>query len=191
MAENNPTPAAETVVTTPATPANQAAKPEDIAAALIAALDARTQRAERGVAKSFAEQYGMTDAEIGAILEKAKAEKAKAIPADVQERIDAREKAINDRIIAAEIKAKGAAMGLVDADVALQLIDRKDIKIGENDAVTGVDEALEALQESKPYLFGAVASKDLSVGAKIEPGSAAKMDGVEAAFRAKNPGLKF
>lgn len=191
MAENNPTPAAETVATTPATPANQAAKPEDIAAALIAALDARTQRAERGVAKSFAEQYGMTDAEIGAILEKAKAEKAKAIPEDVQARIDAREKAINDRIIAAEIKAKGAAMGLVDADVALQLIDRKDIKIGENDAVTGVDEALAALQESKPYLFGFKPSKDLSVGAKIDPGSTAHMDGVEAAFLKRNPGLKF
>lgn len=34
------------------------------------ALTARTDRAERSVAKSFAEQYGLTEAEVTALLEK-------------------------------------------------------------------------------------------------------------------------
>lgn len=190
MAENNVTPAA-TVEPTPATPAQAQAKTEDMAAAFLAALDARTQRAERGVVKSFAEQYGMTDAEINAILTKAKQDKAKEIPADVQAKIDAKEQAINDRLIKAEIQTAGSAMGLVDVDTAMQIIGRDKITIDDNGAVNGVQEALDALKESKPYFFcvqptGATAT----VGAKLT-GDNTPLSGVEAAFLARNPGLKI
>ena len=174
------------VVSTPATP-----KPEDIATAFLNALEARTQRAERSVSKSFAEQYGMTEEEIGEILKKAKAEKAAAIPAETQQKITQKMEQINNRLIAAEIRSQGEKLGLIDADVAMALLDKSGIKIGDDDSVTGVEDALKALKESKAYLFKTQSTGETGVGAKIEPGSAAKMDGVEAAFRAKNPGLKF
>lgn len=195
MADNITTPAA-TVGTTPTTSpapaqAQTSTKPEDMAAAFIAALDARTQRAERGVVKSFAEQYGMTDAEINAILADAKAKKAAAIPADVQAKIDAKEKSINDRLIKAEIQTVGAAMGLVDADTALQIIGRDKITIDDNGAVQGVQEALNALKESKPYFFGAQPTGATApVGAKLV-GDNPQLSGIEAAFLARNPGLKI
>ena len=64
--------------------ANNTMTPEAIAEAFAKALNTRTDRAERSVARSFAEQYGMTEAEVTALLEKAKADKANAIPPDVQ-----------------------------------------------------------------------------------------------------------
>ena len=190
MAENNVTPAA-TVEQTPATPAQAQAKTEDMAAAFLAALDARTQRAERGVVKSFAEQYGMTDAEINAILTKAKQDKAKEIPADVQAQISAKEKALNDKIIAAEVRAKGAALGLIDSEIALQIMDKNKIKIGDDGNVEGVDEALESLQNTKPFLFTAhPTGGTATVGAKLTENKT-PLSGVEAAFLARNPGLKI
>ena len=171
MAENINN-AAETVVTTPPTPTPTQAKPEDIAAAFMAALDARTQRAERGVAKSFAEQYGMSDAEINAILTKAKQDKAREIPADVQAQISAKEKALNDKIIAAEVRAKGAALGLVDSEIALQIMDKKKIDIADDGTIKGVDEALESLKNTKPFLFTAhPTGQQATVGVQIDAGS--------------------
>ena len=68
--------------------ANNTMTPEAIAEAFAKALNTRTDRAERSVARSFAEQYGMTEAEVTALLEKAKADKANAIPPDVQKQIN-------------------------------------------------------------------------------------------------------
>ncbi len=147
--------------TPPSQPANApaaapaSAKPEEIATAFLAALEKRTQRVETGVAKSFAEQYGMSESELATILDKAKAEKASKLPeAALKQITEATEKA-NARLIAAEIKLQGATMGLIDPDVASQLIDRKGIKVGDDGTVTGVKEALEALKQQKAYLYGA------------------------------------
>lgn len=63
-------------------------KAEDIASSFLAALDACTQRAERAVAKSFSDQYGLLESEIGTILEKTKAEKEAKIPDAAQAEID-------------------------------------------------------------------------------------------------------
>lgn len=193
MAEEN-TNAGATVETTPATqPAETqaSAKPEDIATAFLAALDARTQRAERGVTKSFAEQYGMTQDEINAILAKAKEEKAKSIPPEIKAQIEAKEKALNDRMIATEIKTVGASMGLVDAETALQIMSRDNVKIDEDGAVQGVKEALEKLRESKPYFFATQPTGGTAtIGARID-GDNKNISGVEAAFLARNPGIKI
>ncbi|MBQ9857609.1 MAG: hypothetical protein IJO77_01270, partial [Oscillospiraceae bacterium] len=119
-------------VPTPApTPATPPAAPnaEAIAAALLTALESRTQRAERSVTKSFAEQYGLTEEEMNTILNKAKADKAAQIPAAQQAAINQQLQQINNRLISAEIKSQGIAMGLVDADAALLLIDKTNIKV--------------------------------------------------------------
>ena len=144
--------------TTAATqPVNTAANntqmtPEALAEVFAKALNTRTDRAERSVARSFAEQYGMQESEVTALLEKAKAEKAKAIPADVQKQIDAANKRANGILIAAEAKTLSKEMGFIDADVAFQLMDKTNVKVDEAGTATGIKEALEALKTAKPFL---------------------------------------
>ena len=175
-----PQPTEAPVVTGPvANPAPTPApivKPEEIAAALLNAVDSRTQRAERSVMKSFAEQYGMSEQEASAILEKAKAEKAAQLPEAAQARINEEKAKVEKLLIAAEVKAKGAALGLVDADTALLLLDRSGVKVDEAGTVTGVDEALKHLQEAKPFLFAPQPTgQTANVGGKVKstpPGDA-------------------
>lgn len=167
-------------------------KPEDIATALINAVDSRTQRVERSISKSFAEQYGMSEQEVDSILSKAKAEKAAQIPAAAQAKIDQQMQAINNRLIAASVREEGAKLGLVDAEAALMMIKREGIKVDESGAVTGVKEALEALAKDKQYLFTAVPTgRKVDVGPKIDKPIHQDMDGVEAAFLRLNPGIKI
>ena len=56
------------------------------------------------------------------------------------------------RLIKAEVKAMATEMGLVDSDAALALMDKANVKVGDDDSVTGVKEALEALVQAKPWL---------------------------------------
>ena len=60
----------------------------------------------------------------------------------------------NELLIAADVRNTGAVMGLIDAETALLLLDRTNVKVDDKGAVTGVKEALEALKTAKPYLFG-------------------------------------
>lgn len=134
---------------------NQAAStmtPEALAEAFAKALNTRTDRAERSVARSFAEQYGMTEAEVTALLEKAKADKAKAVPPEVQQQIDAAQQKANNLLIVAETKSIGTELGFIDAEVAFQLMNKANVKVDEAGKVTGVKEALEALKAAKPFL---------------------------------------
>lgn len=77
-----------------------------------------------------------------------------------KERTELAEKEAADAKLAAQeatirsaIQGKAAALGVVDLDAAAVLIDRSSIKV-EDGAITGVDEALTALLEAKPYLKG-------------------------------------
>ena len=117
------------------------------------ALESRTQRAEKSVVRSFAEQYGMTEDELTSILDQAKAEKAKKLPDDVQRQIDEAQQKANEVLIAADVRSIGSEMGLLDVDTALLLMDKSRIKV-EDTKVSGVKEALEALKTSKAFLFG-------------------------------------
>lgn len=151
-AANQPanTPAATTTTTTQPSAADTNA----LVQTLINAVENRTQRAETSVIKSIANQYGMSEAEVSALLSKARDEKAKALPEDVQKRIDEANERVNGKLIAAEVKALGTAMGLLDADIALMMLDRTGVKVDEQGNVTGVQEALDALKTAKPVLFG-------------------------------------
>ena len=128
---------------------------EDIAAALIPALDARQERAERSVIKSFAEQNGVSVEEITKLVTDYKAKQAGAIPPDVQQRIDERMRTADNRLISAEVRAVGTELNIIDIDAAFALMDKSGVKVGEDGSVTGVKEALEALTAAKPYLVKA------------------------------------
>lgn len=154
-----------------------------LADTLLKAIEGRQRRAENSVLKGMAEQYGMQESELTAILDKAKAEKAAQLPESARQQIAAATEKANERLIAAEVKLLGAGMGLVDADVAMQLIDHKDIKVGDNGAVTGVKEALTALQKAKPYLYGA-AQPAGSQGGFNPAGGTTEEEAFAKAFRA-------
>ena len=127
---------------------------EDIAAA----LDARQQRTERSVIKSFAEQNGVSVEEITRLVTDYKAKQATAIPADVQKRIDERLRTADNRLISAEVRAVGTELNIIDIDAAFALMDKSGVAVGEDGSVTGVKEALEALTAAKPYLVKTAAA---------------------------------
>ena len=154
QAQQNPVPAANVQPVAGNTPGAVTVSAEDIAAA----LDARQQRTERSVIKSFAEQNGVSVEEITKLVTDYKAKQATAIPADVQKRIDERMKTADNRLISAEVRAVGAEMNIIDIDAAFALMDKSGVKVGEDGSVTGVKEALEALTAAKPYLVKAASA---------------------------------
>ena len=133
---------------------------EDIAAA----LDARQQRTERSVIKSFAEQNGVSVEEITKLMTDYKAKQATAIPADVQKRIDERMRTADNRLISAEVRAVGAEMNIIDIDAAFALMDKSGVKVGDDGSVTGVKEALEALATARPWLVKQAAPSPSGTG---------------------------
>lgn len=194
MAEPIPAPVPTPAPNNAPTPAPAAApKAEDIAAALLTALETRQQRTERSVAKSFSEQYGLSETEISDILARAKAEKEAKIPEAAQAEITKQLERANGLLIAADVRAKGAALGLVDADTALLLLDKSKIKVDDKGIVTGTEETLKDLQSSKAYLFAAQPTGQKGiVGGKIDnPNPGGEPDGVTAAFLRRNPGMKL
>ena len=137
------------------TAANNSPAPDmdTLAQTLIDAVQKRTARAESSVVKSIAEQYGMNETEVAAILSKARDEKAKALPEDVQKRIDEANERGKSRLIRAEVKALGDAMGLADVEAAMMMMDMSKITVTDGDEVQGVQALLDELKASKSYLF--------------------------------------
>lgn len=177
-------PATPTPSTIPdATPA-PATDPEAIATALMTAIESRQRRSENVVAKSFAEQYGMSEEEVTSLLEGEKQKRASAPSPEVLKQIER----ANNLLISAEIKSLGASMGLVDSDVAMALIDKGSIKVGDDGSITGAKEALESLKQTKAFLFQQ--PQPQAWGARMT-GSPEAMTGVEAAFKKLNPDLKI
>ena len=132
---------------------------EQIASSIIAAIETRSRRAETGVVKSYAEQYGMTEAEIAQILDGARKQKAAQPTPEQQATMDKRLAMANNRLISAEIKTVGGTIGLLDADAANTLMDKSKVIVKDDGTVEGVKEALETLKKEKPYLFNAVPQK--------------------------------
>lgn len=140
-------------------PANTAANApqspnmDTLAQTLIDAVQKRTARAEKSVVQSIADQYGMNETEVAAILSKARDEKAKALPDDVQKRIDEANERGKKRLIRSEVKALGNAMGLADVEAAMMMMDMSKITVADDDEVQGVQEQLDALKTAKAWLF--------------------------------------
>jgi hypothetical protein len=154
----------------------------EFADALMKAIDDRTSRAEKGVLKSMAEQYGFTEDEAKAIMEKAKAEKATKLPEDVQKQIDDAKAEVRRLKLSALVTKEGADLGLLDADVALQLLPADAIKVNAKGEISGVKDALEALKKEKPYLFGSKAAGGMKQGAGAPPEKDAKSEIMETMY---------
>ncbi len=75
------------------------------------------------------------------------------------------ESAVIDNSIAFEAQK----LGVVDIEAVTKLINRKEIKLGDDGSATGVVEAVKALVDSKPYLVGK--QKDITIGSGTNPGS--------------------
>ena len=157
----------------------------EFADALMKALDDRTSRAEKGVLKSMAEQYGFTEDEAKEIMEKAKSEKASQLPENVQKLLDDANARVRKMQVAAEVSKIGTELGLLDADVALQLLPTDAIKVNAKGEVTGVKDALEALKKAKPYLFGAQAAGGMKQGTGAPPEKDAKSEIMETMYHKK------
>ena len=181
MSDQNPnTTPPTTPEPTPPSPAS--ADPAAIAQAVMQAIEARNQRNERSIVKSMADQHGLTEDELTAILDRAKADKARQLPPDAQKQIDEANRRAEGILLAAEVRSLGAAMGLIDTDVALQLLDRSGVKV-DGDKVTGVQEALNKLREGKGYLFGATQQPAARQQAWGQQQGAGGGSDPEAAFR--------
>lgn len=156
-----------------------------LAEAFMNELDKRTGKAEDAAIKHFAEKYSMTKDEIKQVLESEKAKRAKVLPPEARAQIEAAQ----NMMITAQVQSAGNAMGLIDADVAMQLMDKTKVKV-DGMAVTGVQEALDALKEKKPYLFGQAQQTNGAWGQPQGGTSGPELSKVEEAFYKMNPELK-
>ena len=87
---------------------------------------------------------------------------------ELQQKNQEIESRANDRLIRSEIKFISSTLGVVDPDVAFQLLDKSKVQIKEDGNISGVKEALEALLKAKPYLRG---QSTQVVGGNTNPGS--------------------
>lgn len=98
----------------------------------------------------------------------------------------------DQRIIRAELKAEAIKAGMVDLD-GLKLADLSGVKLDENGEVVGGADALKALKEAKPYLFGGVSTtsqpKDPPKKEDPKPFDARTATSEERAAKAREMGL--
>lgn len=118
---------------------------------LASVIDGRQRAAGESAMKNYLRQQGLTEDQMQTAIANYKAAEEAKKPnfAAMQKQIDD----ANNLVIHAEIKGLGVAMGLVDADAAVKLMDMSKVKF-ENGKVSGAQEALDALKQDKPYLFG-------------------------------------
>ncbi len=69
-----------------------------------------------------------------------------------QDAVKAAEKAGNEKLVRAEVKAMAVKEGIVDID-GLNLADLSKVKFNDKGELEGGQEAIDALKASKPYLF--------------------------------------
>ena len=151
---------------------------------LLKAVAERSRRAESSVVRSMAEQNGVPEDTLSGLLTQARAEQAETLPPEVRKRVET----ADHRLLLAEVKSVGTELGLVDAEVAVQLMDPAAVTVEENGTVTGVREALETLKQRKGYLFAPPARG--AWAQRVSAGGAQPLTGVEEAFYRKNPGLR-
>ena len=84
-------------------------------------------------------------------------EAAKKAKEEADGTVSAANKAANDRIIRAELKAEAIKAGLVDMD-ALKLADLTKVTLKDDGTVEGAEALFADLKKAKPYLFGSVNS---------------------------------
>jgi len=81
------------------------------------------------------------------------ADKLKAADTGATEKVTAAQKAADDRVIRAELRAVATKAGMIDLD-GLKLADTTGLKLKDDGTVEGADALMTALKTAKPYLFG-------------------------------------
>ncbi|MFJ5716539.1 phage scaffolding protein [Neobacillus sp. NPDC093127] len=94
-------------------------------------------------------------------LEKEEADK-KAL--DAEEKVKKAQEAANQRILNTEIKSIARALNANDPTDVLALLDKSSIEIDDEGDVKGVEEAVKALKETKPWMFKAAIGADAGGG---------------------------
>lgn len=97
---------------------------------------------------------------------------------------------LKDATVNQALTNKLAPLGVVDLEGALKLIDRSKIEVGEDGAVTGLDEAIEALKTGKAYLFNKGGSTT-TVGTPSNPGNGGGTSGPAKFKRSQLRDSKF
>lgn len=84
-----------------------------------------------------------------------------------QEATEARTKA-QTAMVDNKIQVEAAKLGAVDLEAVQKLIDRSSVKVNDDGTISGVEEAVKSLLESKPFLKGK--SGSVTIGSPTNPG---------------------
>jgi hypothetical protein len=115
---------------------------------------------------------------------KGEAEKEKEARLKAEAKAQERESKASNALLAAAVTREATALGIVDPEAALKLMDRSGVKV-DLDATTveGVKEALEALLKKSPYLKGTQAKVPDKGGADMkDKGAQQQGSGLRAAL---------
>ncbi len=82
-------------------------------------------------------------------------EKLKTEKEEAEKKATALSEKATQRLIKSEVIARAATLGIVDAAAAFILMSKENISVDDDDTITGVEESLKALIETKPYLVNA------------------------------------
>lgn len=85
------------------------------------------------------------------------------------EKREAAELKLKNALIDNKITVEATKNGAGDVEAVLKLIDRSTVSIDDSDAITGVEDAVKALLENKPYLKGS--SSNTVIGSETNPGA--------------------
>lgn len=134
-------------------PTPPAPAPDPTAGTRSREAELRAEAAAERVARRKAEEQGATlQSQLDALRAESETKLQSAV-AKVTERLSK----IQQRAVDAELKAAAQAAGLVDLDL-LPLLDRSGVKVGDDDSISGVAEAIEAFKVKKPDWFKAPAA---------------------------------
>ncbi len=99
------------------------------------------------------------------------AERLKAEKEEAEKNATAAIERANQRLIRSEVIAQAAKLNIVDPDAAYALMDKENVKVEDDDTVTGVKKSLEALIKAKPYLVGSTDTKKTGDDQRDDKGS--------------------
>jgi hypothetical protein len=122
---------------------------------LLKAVAERSRRAESSVVRSMAEQNGVPEDTLSDLLTQARAEQAEDLPPEVRKRVET----ADHLLLLAEVKSVGTELGLVDAEVALQLMGpRHGIGYGKRHGHRVTRVAWKPLKQRPGYCFAPAAA---------------------------------
>ena len=150
MADTTPT-TTDTDVTTPDDPttADTTTDTPDLAAEL-ARWKSEARKHEQRAKSNAAAAEKLAKIEEAS---KSELERAQAAATAAEERAKAAEERIARALTKAAVSAAAAKAGAIDADAVLALLPADAVTVDGED-VKGVDDAIKALRDAKPYLFG-------------------------------------